>query len=401
MGRSLSSQHLRCLPTHNAVNAGMQRGAIIACHAGIHCCALSPISLECIACIVCIMTAWNSDLLKAVHRHIEFFGYVLLTPLRWLLEAVMSGHNMVFIYRVYSRGLGDTLAISAVLAAMDQQRPGLRAVVFSKIPELFEANPLVCCNLDYRSMGRLQRSLLKSAAKYFRGRSVICVGQEKWVLHTWPWQRHVVDHSIRWLRQMLPDYPAGFAGLDSVTTQVFVSEQEKKIFAAKFCDLPAEFSVIKATSNAATGFRVLKNWRIEHMQSVVNATRSQTAWVQIGGLDEPLLEHVIDMRGLSIRESIYLLSRARLTLTVEGFVSHAAATFGTPVIVIFSGYHDLKTFVYPITVPIHADPAPACAPCQLITCSQPSQLCMDVIQPPQVIAAVERALRNPGQSKLH
>ena len=119
MGRSLSSQHLRCLPTHNAANAGMQRGAIIACHAGIHCCALSPISLECIACIVCIMTAWNSDLLKAVHRHIEFFGYVLLSPLRWLLEAVMSGHNMVFIYRVYSRGLGDTLAISAVLAAME------------------------------------------------------------------------------------------------------------------------------------------------------------------------------------------------------------------------------------------------------------------------------------------
>ena len=167
---------------------------------------------------------------------------------------------------------------------------------------------------------------------------------------------------------MLPDYPAGFAALDGVTTQVFVSEQEKKTFAAKFSDLPTEFSVIKATSAATSGFRVLKNWRIEHMQSVVNATLSQTAWVQIGGLDEPLLEGVIDMRGLSIRESIYLLSRASLTLTVEGFVSHAAATFGTPVIVIFSGYHDLKTFVYPITIPIHADPAPACAPSSATSC---------------------------------
>jgi hypothetical protein len=347
------------------------------------------------------MSVWNSDLLKAVHRHIEFFGYMLMSPLRWLLEAVMYRQNLVFIYRVYSRGLGDTLAISAVLAAMNQQRPGLRAVVFSKIPELFEANPLVCCNLDYRNMAKLQRSLLKSVAKYLRGRTVICVGQEKWVLHTWPWQRHVVDHSIRWLRQMLPDYPAGFAGLDGVTTQVFVSEQEKKTFAAKFSDLPTEFSVIKATSAATSGFRVLKNWRIEHMQSVVNATLSKTPWVQIGGMEEPLLEGVIDMRGLSIRESIYLLSRARLTLTVEGFVSHAAATFGTPVIVIFSGYHDLKTFVYPITIPIHADPAPACAPCQLVECSQASQLCIDAIQPPQVIAAVTRALGNPGQAKLH
>ena len=349
--------------------------------------------------------------LKLLHRYIEWLGYGLLSPLRWLLQWCMARYGLVFVYRVYSSGLGDTLAITAVIAALARERGRVRAIVFSKYPALFESNPLVCCNLDYQRMPRLQRSLLKSAAKYLRGSQVICVGLEKWVLGTLPWRPYVESYAGRWLRQMVPDYPVGrsamLASLETITPQLFFSDEEQSHYARRFAGLPPSFSVIKATANAERGFRVLKDWRVDRMQAVVTATAGQTTWLQIGDVKEPLLSHradvtaasscsgIIDMRGLPLRDSLYLLSRARLTLTVEGFISHAAAAFPAPVLVVFSGYHDAGTLAYANTVVITAETPPPCAPCYLTACSQSRKHCTEDIPVQQVVQAVMRQWRDP------
>jgi ADP-heptose:LPS heptosyltransferase len=78
---------------------------------------------------------------------------------------------------------------------------------------------------------------------------------------------------------------------------------------------------------------------------------------------------------------------------VEGFISHAAAAFAAPVLVVFSGYHDARTLAYANTVVISAEPLPSCAPCYLTACSQPRKYCTEDIPVQQVVQAVMQQLR--------
>jgi ADP-heptose:LPS heptosyltransferase len=333
---------------------------------------------------------------ESFQRYVEWGGYRLASPLRRLVEYLMERRGVVFLYRVYGSGLGDTLAITAILDALNRERP-TRAIVFSKVAPLFHAHPQVILNLDYEKLPKLHRSLLKSFAKYFRGARVIHVGREKWLLGTPPWNPPGQDYGKPWLQQMIPDLPQGLPHLREAAPQVWFAAEEVQRYERKFAQLPNNYAVVKASvgANRPSGMAI-KNWDLAKFQEVIDNT--DLAWVQIGDAKEPSLNNVIAILGqTTLREALFVLSKAKLVLTVEGFISHAAAAFGMPVVVVFSGFHDARNLCYPTTIPVVAHSLPACAPCYLPidgVCATPEKPCTGTIGAKQVIAAVACAARS-------
>ena len=329
-----------------------------------------------------------------LQRYAEWAGHGLLTPLRLVVEHLLRRHGLVFLYRAYGSGLGDTLAMTTVLNAFNRQMP-TRAIVFSKVPALFHAHPQVVRNLDYQQLPKLARSLLKSLAKYLRGSRVIHIGREKWLLGTWPWQTTGQDHEKSWLEQMVPDLPRTGVTLVGATPEIHFAADELECFGRKFAHLPERYAVVKSSvgANRPSGMAI-KNWSVAGFQHVVDATR--LPWVQLGDAAEPGLNNVVSLLGqTSLREALYVLSRASLVLTVEGFISHAAAAFHMPIVVVYSGFHDAGNLCYPTTVPVVAPVLPPCAPCYLPidgVCLTPGKPCTAAITPEQVTAAVRSAL---------
>lgn len=323
---------------------------------------------------------------KRIQRIREWLIYQLMTPVRWIYEAWLQKRNLVVLYCVMGNGLGDALALSTILKAL-HEKSGVKGVVFSMCPELFRHNPMVVKNISYHELSSLKRSLLKSFFRAMRGKSIICFGGEVWTLGTSPLGSYNLDDDRakdrnsgwRWLRHLVPDKNVDIDFNNSVPA-LFLSEEEIKSYGQKFAHLPKEFSVLKATvgANRPTAAE-MKNWPISHVRETIAAT-PEAHWVQIGQEGEPIVEGAINLLGkTSVRETIYLVSRAKLVLSMEGFVTHAAAAFNTPAIVSLSGVYDPYGFNYPSTIALVSPQKPPCSPCWKDACDVPSMPCMSDI----------------------
>lgn len=329
---------------------------------------------------------------RTIKRYTEWLAHSLFTPLRWLLELTLSQLKVVVLYRINGDGLGDTIAVSTVLNALNAAH-GTRGIVFTKFPEIFLHNPQVIRNIDYEKMPKLARSLLKSLCKHLRGRCVMCIGGENWTPGTWPWQAQPTDAPNPVYMDGLQPDPRYRVDTRKFVPRLALSDEERRHYAERFADLPAVFGLIKASVGVNRhSAAMLKDWSHEGMQGVVDRNPS-IAWVQIGTQGEQRLDGVIDLLGkTSLRDLFYLFSRARITLTVEGMVSHGAVAFGQPVVVVFSGMHDPQGLCYPNTLPVSAPSRPACAPCWKSACPLPEKICTTTISVDAVDAAVKRGL---------
>lgn len=338
---------------------------------------------------------------KIVKRHIECLGWVILSPVRWLFEKVLEKKRLVVLYRVWGTGLGDTLAMTTILNVLHHEKD-VRGIIFSKFPVLFEKNPQVALNLDYNRMPKLSRSILKKVFKYLRGKSVVCVGREEWVLGTLPWQKNPEDRKGRrkfYLGGLLPDIPGSLSHLETALPFIVFGEEELRQYEKRFKFLPDEFGVVKASVGATrSGGMLLKNWSIERMQTVVlSRNASPFPWVQLGDKTEPALNGVVNLLGnTSLRETFYIISRTKVVLTIEGFISHVAAALKRPLVIIFSGYHDPNVFHYGSAHKVTSIPMPKCAPCNNVVCTTPGKPCTNNISAQQVIQAVNLALATPN-----
>lgn len=332
---------------------------------------------------------------NSIQRHIEFFGYKLFTPLRLIVESVMSHFNVMFFYRVIGSSYGDTLAISAIIDHFSRQKP-IKAIVFSKVPALFIANPHVILHINYNSLPRLVRSVLKSIAKYFRGKRVVCVGQEKWVLGTDPKEGYKVNGNVgRYLSNMIPDWlQKGVLISNNITPKIYFTRQELEAYQKKYAWLPAKFAAIKASvGKGRVPSMILKEWGGDKMNAVANHPALQAIhWVQIGEKGEPIILGAEDVTGISIRESLYIISRAQFVLTTEGFISHAAAALDVPAVVVFSGRPNLDVLVYSSTIPVVANDLPDCAPCWSDYCYLSEKVCTERITVQQVVDVIQQKL---------
>ena len=334
-----------------------------------------------------------------IKRHIECFGWFMVSPIRWGVEWILKKRKMVVLYRVWGTGIGDTLSMTTVLNWLHHKKK-VQGIVFSKVSALFENNPQVVLHLNYSTMPKLLRSLLKTSFKYLRGDCVICVGQEKWVLGTLPWREYVPDckgRSSFAIGDLVPDWSGPLDLLEKALPYLVFSEEELRTYGERYQQLPAEFGIVKASGGTSrSSGMVLKNWSIEGMQSVVlEPDASPYPWIQIGDKNEPALNGVINLLGkTSLRETCFLISRAKVVLSTEGFISHVAAAFERPMVIVFSGYHDYESYHYPSARKVLADPMPVCAPCYLNSCITPGKPCTSTISVNQVVSEVRQALVN-------
>lgn len=333
----------------------------------------------------------NKDIKNIFYRYVEYYGYKIFTPVRLALELLMRSFNSVLVYRVQGSSYGDSLAISAVIAELSRTK-AIKAIVLSKTPWLFNGNPRVILNLDYNVLPKLVRSLIKKIAKYSRGKYVICVGQERWVLDSNPKEAFSVNKLAgRYLTNMVPDLlNNGFSIKEDIVPELYFDLCELDEYKKKYSWLPAKFATIKATvGNARVSSMMLKEWGYEKMQAVaIHPDLKSIQWVQIGEKAEPLISGSIDMTGIPIKEALFLISRSLFVLTTEGFISHAAAGLNTPAVVVFSGRPPISYLEYPSTIAIRANQLPSCSPCMAEHCYMQEKICTEQITVQQVVEVI-------------
>lgn len=345
----------------------------------------------------------NVITMKRIQRIREWAAYQLMSPVRWLFERWMNHKQLVLIYCVMGNGIGDALAISTVLNYL-HQRDGVRGIVFSMHPDLFLHNPQVVCNLDYKSMPSLKRSLFKSLLRALRGRSVICFGGEVWTLKTNPLSCEHIDDKRKkgwiWLQHLTPDHQLPITTL-TANPKIVLDEDEVRRFSAKYNWLPKKFAVVKASvGTARPQGALLKNWRPERFAAVVEQTPDLN-WVQLGELDEEPVPGAVSLLGkTNLREAMFLISRAQLLLSVEGFLTHVAAAFDRATVIPFTGAYDPMAFVYQSTIPVIADPLPLCSPCWKTLCDVPGMPCRDNLRVEMVVAAINKAIEHAQSNDL-
>lgn len=332
---------------------------------------------------------------KRGQRFREWLLYQLLTPLRFGFEWWMKRQNTVLLYCIMGNGLGDAMAISTILNAL-HEKSGTRGIVFSMHPDLFAHNPQVIRNMSYKAMASGSRSLFKILLRALRGPAVICVGGEVWTVGTSPFDTRDLHKKRQagwnWLQKLLPDYqpPIRFEG---IYPKIFFSDEEEGTFGSKYQTLQKPFAILKASVgvNRPKG-TYLKDWDLKKITEVVVST-PEVQWVQLGDKIETPIAGTLNLLGqTSIREAMWLVARSAFVLSVEGFITHVAAAFDKMAITPLTGAYDPNTFVYKNTIPLVADPMPACSPCWANECGQPSMLCRINIRSDMAISAIRQVL---------
>ncbi len=125
----------------------------------------------------------------------------------------------------------------------------------------------------------------------------------------------------------------------------FTKAEEAKVDAL-LEGLESKFITIEPYSK--TNYTPNRAYPFEKWQNIVNEIKEKVQIVQIGNRSGPLLDNVIDYRGLtSFREAAILIGKSELFLSTEGGLVHAATTVDTPSIVIITGYQDERMVAYP------------------------------------------------------
>lgn len=163
----------------------------------------------------------------------------------------------------------------------------------------------------------------------------------------------------------------------------------------------------------------LKQWPVEHYQSVVDHFRGRVAFVQVGSADDehPALDGVINLVGRTgHRDLMRVCFHAAGGLGPITYLQHLCAAFEKPYVALLGGREPVMWTQYPLQRTLHTlGMLPCCKTkacwksrviargdgepydrslCELpvLDFSRPVGACMALIRPPEVIAAVEACL---------
>lgn len=291
------------------------------------------------------------------------------------------------IMRIHGTGLGDAFCMTSVMRKI-HDRYGWRFVIVTRFPELFRHHPLVDRLYAYPSLDFVRRRMAKWMLRHCVRRPRSRVGEFEYRPGATPTR----DEYMRDHRRPVPlaQLHAEHWGLDidfrSLRNEVHFSPEEVATFGAR---APAgeSYALIKPVSGSR--WTPNKEWRFDRFQQVVDAF-PDVRWIQAGSVDEPLLAHVDDLRGrTSLRELMFLLSRARFVLAPEGFYNHVASAFDVPSFVVGSGYAPPELARYSNTIVVSRTPQVICAPCWLREpCPVPGKPCTGDIEASQVVDAI-------------
>jgi ADP-heptose:LPS heptosyltransferase len=178
-------------------------------------------------------------------------------------------------------------------------------------------------------------------------------------------------------------------------TKIVFSKEENKLFKNKFKNLLLNDYALTISENNYSGFSRVKNWGNKNMQKVIDKTKNNIDWIQVGmPYDTKLKNTISDSRGkTNLRELFYLASKARLILTTEGMLTHVSSAFNIPCISICSGFIYPEISEYENTISITPDPLPKCAYCLSSFCKYKYPICLKAIKPEVVIKQIKQILK--------
>ena len=277
-----------------------------------------------------------------------------------LLREYVRGDTLIL--RRLSRALGDNILLTAVAREIRRARPDLRIVVETAFPELFLHNPNVAWAVDAH-----WRVL---TGHHFRPAYQLGPGVAR---------RHMVD-------QLFDQSPIPLAGAER-RPEIFLSAGERGEFERRY----GADAVVVCPAGKQTHAADRKEWGVENFQAVVDAL-PEWHWIQTGA-SGPLLRGVDDLRGLPVRDTAGLLSRARLFLGLEGGLMHLARAVDCPTVVVYGGAVSPAVSGYPEHIVLTREPE--CAPCltahgPLTPCPH-ARKCLTGIPVAEVVAALTSA----------
>lgn len=128
--------------------------------------------------------------------------------------------------------------------------------------------------------------------------------------------------------------------------ELFLTQQEKSL-ADSLTQGIGDFIAIEP--NVKNEYGVNKEYPFEKWQEVVDAVRySSKRIIQLGVKGSRLLDGVIDMTGgLTFRETIAVMSRAKLLVASEGGLMHAANAVEIPAVIVITGFIHPRMTCYP------------------------------------------------------
>jgi len=312
-----------------------------------------------------------------------------------LLGRWLDSRRLYVLHRLHGASIGDTLTATAFMRGV-HEKTGRRFIVVSKYPEIFRGNPLVERHIGVNQLGPLSKPIAKAVLRHARHPAI---GQ-----HGYQPPAHYTEEDIARDHQR-PISEAEFCAealarqwgvqLDysSLLPEVYFDSRELAEMESRF-RLPRPYWLIKPVGE--TSYTPNKEWAVERYQEVVRRSPWIT-WVQFGPRRDLPLDGVVDLRGKTdIRELLYVVRQSRGVLGGEGFPNHAAAAFGVPSIVIFSGFSHVELAKYRNTIPLVRQPQVECAPCwKLKPCPVPGKPCTNDISVEQVLATLRGHSTSP------
>lgn len=268
--------------------------------------------------------------------------------------------NFIILSRL-NGGIGDYLCFTGVIKLINEQYPSKKIIILSGNKEVFKNNNRISLlvNVNSQWLKRLFRlsirilSSMKIPAYNFlygnKGSGMEAFIKENPHLH----YTKVLSNHIR----LNLDY-------SKIKNEIFFSNEEVVNLSEKL-RLPEDFCLIHSTSKKS--HTPNKEVGSNAMQNIVDSNK-ELQFLQIGLLSDKKLDNCIDYRGKTenLRELFYVISKAKLCVSMEGGYNHIANAFAVPSFVIYTGFNSINLCQYDNTTGIQNEKLPDCSPCMLL-----------------------------------
>ena len=263
----------------------------------------------------------------------------------------------IFLRRT-SNALGDNLLLSAVLPVLRRKYPHHRIVVETPWPELFENNPYPDWVTDKH---------MKTTRRHIKP---------------------VYKVSGRGAAPLIAQMTAYVESDPQASPEIYLTSAEADRARDRY---PGEYIVVCPT-NPREFCAGRKEWGVANFQALRDSL-AEHRFVQIGLESNPLLENVVDARGLPIRHSAALLHNSLFFLGLVGGLMHVARAVGTRSAIIYGGYEHPEITAYQGNLNFYNEVE--CSPCYDSHRAQKpcdTMKCMSGIDPDMVHQGIRREL---------
>jgi hypothetical protein len=307
--------------------------------------------------------------------------HALNIEVRALKDVVQHGLPDVMLQ--FLGGIGDELLLTAVARELKKRNPNLKIWQVSYGAEILFNNPDYTRVFDWNHQALRHALFLNSRRCKLDGYAEEKIPPELFV----PPEEHVLTILSR---------KAGINGQIALRPYFHFADSEKNFGSFAKRQITVQF----VGENSWINMKRNKLWDFQKFQTVVNSINdgifgADIKVVQIGSDKDPLLEGLIDLRGkTNLRQSAAVLSNSDCYIGFAGLLSHLARAVECRSVIIYGGQeHSFQTgYICNENLDSHVE----CAPCWRWNTCDYGRKCMEIIEPDDVLGAVQNVLSKKG-----